>query len=94
MKDKKLQEFIKKRKHLVWWVKDYSKLRPKSIVEATLNYGNWDDVQELVKVMGIENVASIFEENTEPDTMGRQNYRPEIKHYFHLYFQKHAKKNA
>ncbi len=94
MKDEKLQEFIKERKYLIWWVKDHSKLNLESIVEATLNYGDWDDVQKLIKIMGIENVASIFWENSKPTAIGRQNYRPEIKHYFHLYFQKYAKKNV
>ncbi len=35
-----IHDFIKKRKHLIWYVKDYDKLSPESIVEATLNYGN------------------------------------------------------
>ncbi len=94
MKDERLRQFIEKRKYLVWWVKDHSKLSPESIVEATLNYGDWNDVQELIEIMGIERVASIFREKSKPSAMGRQNYRPEIKHYFDLYFQRHVKKDA
>ena len=94
MSREELKQFITERKHLVWWVKDPGKLGPESIVEAVLNYGNWEDVQELIRIMGIEQVAKIFRENSKPSAMGRHNYRPEIKQYFDLYFQKHAKKNT
>ena len=90
MKEEKLRQFIEKRRYLVWWVKNPGNLGPKSIVEATLNYGNWEDVQELIGIMGIDEVARIFRENSKPSEIGRQNYRPEIKHYFDLYFKKYA----
>lgn len=86
-----IHDFIKKRKHLIWYVKDVTKLDEASIVEAVLNYGDWDDVQTLIKILGMNRVARIFREKSTPDKFGRQNYRPEIKHYFQLYFQKHAK---
>lgn len=85
-----IHDFIKKRKYLIWWVKDYDKLGPESIVEATLNYGDWDDVQTLIKIMGIKEVAKIFREKSQPSKMGRQNYRLEIKYYFNLYFNRYA----
>ena len=85
-----LQEFIKERRHLVWYVKDAAGLSEESIVEHVLNYGNWDDVQTLIKIMGIGKVAGIFRRKSAPDKFGRQNYRPEIKHYFQLYFNKHS----
>lgn len=85
-----MQEFIKKRKHLIWWVKDYAALDEAAIVEATLNYGNWDDVQTLIKIMGRRKVARIFKQRARPSHMGRQNFSPKIKHFFKLYFAKHA----
>ncbi|KKS94433.1 MAG: hypothetical protein UV70_C0001G0047 [Parcubacteria group bacterium GW2011_GWA2_43_13] len=85
-----IHDFIKERKHLIWWVKDYDKLKAESIVEATLNYGDWDDVQTLIKILGIKKVAKIFREKSKPSKMGRQNYRAEVKHYFALYFNKYA----
>ncbi len=85
-----IHDFIKKRKHLIWWVKDYDKLGPESIVEATLNYGDWDDVQTLIKILGIKEVARIFREKSQPSKMGRQNYHKRTKHYFTLYFNAHA----
>lgn len=86
----KAQEFIKKRPYLVWSTRNYKELSDAAIVEAVLNYGNWDDVQKLIKIMGVKNVAKIFREKSKPDKFGRQNYRPEIKHYFNLFFNKYA----
>lgn len=85
-----IHDFIKKRKHLIWYVKDYDKLSDDSIVEAVLNYGDWDDVQTLIKIMGIKKVAKIFRAKSKPGKWGRTNYRPEIKNYFQLYFNKYA----
>lgn len=85
-----LQDFIAERKHLLWWVKDYDALNAEAIVEAALNYGDWNDVQMLIKILGVEKVAQIFREKSEPSPMGRHNYRPEVKHFFSLYFNKHA----
>ena len=85
-----IHDFIKKRKYLIWWVADYDKLGPESIVEATLNYGDWDDVQTLIRIMGIKEVAKIFREKSQPSKIGRQNYHTDIKHYFNLYFNRYA----
>ena len=85
-----IHDFIKKRKYLVWWVKDYNKLGPESIVEATLNYGDWDDVKALNKILGIKKVAKIFRAKSPKSKMGRTNYFPEVTHYFNLYFNKYA----
>ncbi len=84
-----IHEFIKKRPLLVWYVKDLDGLDEASIVEHVLNYGDWNDVQEMIKILGLQKVAEIFRKKSTPDKFGRQNYRPEIKHYFGLYFNKH-----
>jgi len=86
----RLNEFIKKRPHLIWYTKNYDGLSAESIVEATLNYGGWDDVQTLIKILGIKKVAKIFRAKSKKSKMGRCNYRPEIKNYFQLYFNKYA----
>jgi hypothetical protein len=85
-----IHDFVKKRKHLIWYVKDYDKLSAESIVEATLNYGNWDDVQTLIKIMGIKKVAKIFRAKSKPGKWGRTNYDSKITNYFNLYFNKYA----
>ena len=85
-----IHDFIKERKYLIWWVKDYDKLKAESIVEATLNYGNWDDVQLLIKILGIKKVAEIFREKSKPSAVGRQNYNLKTKHFFTLFFDRHT----
>ena len=85
-----LYDFISKRKHLIWYVKDYRALNEEAIVEATLNYGDWDDVQKLIRILGMEKVARIFRKQI---ITGRQrgNYYPDVAHYFTLYFNKHVR---
>lgn len=85
-----MHDFIKQRKHLIWWVKNYDALNAEAIVEATLNYGDWDDVQTLIKVLGLKKVAKIFYEKSTPSKMGRQNYALKTKNFFTLYFNKYA----
>ena len=91
-KKKDIHEFIKKRKHLIWYTKNWDGLNDEAIVEAVLNYGNWDDARELFDILGIKRVAEIFRRQTAPERM-RCNYRLDVKHYFNLYFQKHAQRN-
>jgi len=83
-----IQQFIKKRKYLVWYVKDPGKLNNEAIVEAVLNYGDWDDVQEMIKILGIKKVAKIFTEETKGKCC---NYHRKTKNYFNLYFKKYAR---
>jgi len=85
-----IYQFIKKRPYLVWYVKDLSKLSEESIVEHVLNYGDWDDVQEMIKILGIKKTAEIFKKKSKPSKIGRQNYASKTKHFFTLYFNKYA----
>ena len=85
----KAQEYIKKHPYLIWWVKQYDKLNDEAIVEAVLNYGDWDDVQSIIKTLGIKKVAAIFRDQTNPKRM-RCNYYKLTKNYFTLYFNRYA----
>ena len=82
-----LSAFIKKRPHLIWYTENYENLSLESIVEAVLNYGNWDDFQELVKISGIKKIAAIFRNKLKQK---RCNYDKKAKNYFQLYFNKYA----
>ena len=84
-----IHNFIKKRKHLIWYVRNYDKLNAEAIVEATLNYGDWDDVQKLIQILGIKKMARIFKKQTSFKSK-RCNYDIKTKHYFQLYFNKYA----
>ncbi len=83
-------EFVRKRKYLFWSTKNYDGLSKEAVVEAILNYGDMNDVRELISLLGIKEVAKIFYNKSKKSKMGRQNYRPEIINYFNLYFHKYA----
>ena len=80
-------DFVRKRKHLFWSTKNYDGLSNAAVVEGILNYGDMNDVRELIALLGIQEVAKIFRENT---NRARVNYRPEIVNYFQMYFKKYA----
>ena len=82
-----LLRFIKKRRFLVWFVSDVSQLSEEAVVEAVLNNGNWDDVQKLIRILGIQKIGRIFRSQVHKK---RNNYHPKIANYFSLYFKKHA----
>ena len=82
-----IADFAKKRKNIFWSTKNYSGLSNDAVVESILNYGDMDDVKELISILGIKEIAQIFKEQANKP---RANYRPEIKNYFTLYFQKYA----
>ena len=84
---KTIHQFIKERPYLVWDVGNLDKLSEESIVEHVLNYGDWDDVQEMIEILGIKKAAEIFRKRAQQK---RCNYYPEIKNYFQLYFNKYA----
>lgn len=85
-----IHKFIKKKPYLVWHVKDLDHLSEESIVENVLNYGNFDDVKKMIKILGIEKTAYMFNRQSK---LPRCNYDPKIKNYFQLYFKKYAQRN-
>ncbi|TSC95166.1 MAG: hypothetical protein CEN87_178 [Parcubacteria group bacterium Licking1014_1] len=82
-----IQDIIRKKPYLIWYVKNYDSLDESAIVEAVLNYGDWDDVQQLIKLLGVKKTAKIFRKQI---SGFRTNYRSEVKNYFKLYFDKYA----
>jgi len=84
---KQLKNFMRKRKSLIWYVKEPENSSIELIVESVLNYGDWDDVQKLIKIIGINKMAEIFKKQ---NSGLRTNYRPKSLNYFKLYFNKYA----
>ncbi|MCD5397233.1 MAG: hypothetical protein LRZ96_01460 [Candidatus Pacebacteria bacterium] len=87
---KEINKFIKKRSHLIWYTKNYENLSEEAIVEAVLNYGNWNDVQKMISILGIQRIAAIFKKQARIGKMKRINYDPKVLNYFKLYFKKYA----
>ena len=83
----KTHEFVKKRKYLFWDTVNYNNLSEQVILEAVLNYGSWEDVQIFIKIIGIKKASKIFNKQIKQK---RSNYRPQVKNYFKLYFNKYA----
>lgn len=81
-----VRDIIKKKPYLIWYTKSYDSLSDEVVVEAVLNYGDWDDVQELIKILGIKKTAKIFRKQVDN---WRSNYRPYDVYYFTLYFNKY-----
>lgn len=88
-----INKFIKKRPHLVWYTNNFSHLSSEAIVEAVLNCGDWQDVQEMIKIMGIKKVTRIFKIQTNKHRT-RINYHPKTIHFFKLYFAHYAQRNS
>lgn len=80
-------DFVKKNKNIFWSTKNYEGLSKEAIIEGVFNYGDMNEVKELISILGIEEVSEIFKEQA---NKSRTNYRPEIKNYFTLYLQKYA----
>lgn len=83
-----MEKFAKKRPYLFWSTNNYKNLSSAVILENTLNYGNFDDVKEALKLIGLKKSAAIFKKQISGK---RINYRPEIANYFKLYFKKYAR---
>jgi len=82
-----LRAFIKERSYLNWYSKNIDQASESSIIESVLDYGTFDDFKKLIKILGIKKVSEIFFSQIRRK---RNNYRPEIKNYFSLYFKKNA----
>lgn len=80
-------DFIKKRKYLVWSTRNYDGLSTEAIVEAVLNYGDFDDIRKMISILGMKKVAGSFRKQIR---RRRNNYDPKIMDYFKRYFQKYA----
>ncbi len=78
---------------MIWYTKDFDNLSEGAVVEAVLNYGDWDDVQKLIRILGTKKTAQIFYKQTRQK---RSNYHKKSSNFFALYFKRHnyAQRNA
>ncbi len=82
-----VNNIIKNKPYLAWYVKDPDKLSEESVLEHVLNYGNWEDVKQFIKIRGLTETAILFNKSLEGK---RTNYSPAIKSYFYRYFNNHV----
>lgn len=83
------QQIIEKHKNLFWYTPEDKKqsISDALLVERILNDGSLDDFRELMDTLGSKRVAEVFF-----SAKGRQknNYYPEIYHFFSLVLKKYA----
>lgn len=83
------QQIIEKHKNLFWYTPEEKKhsISDALLVERILNDGSLDDFRELMDTLGGKRVAEVFF-----SAKGRQknNYYPEIYHFFSLVLKKYA----
>lgn len=87
----KARDIIRKNPTLIWYSKNYDNFDLPCIVEAVLNYGDWDEFKELVDAIGLEEVAEVFYQHV---NRPRCNYKPEIKKFFTEVFARNAPRNS
>jgi hypothetical protein len=87
-----LKALIRKNAHLFWYTKDSEKenLPLPVVVEFFLNYGDEGDVKNLFEIVGIKNIATVFQEQLQVSERVANNYLAITKNYFSLYFKKYA----
>ncbi len=82
-----LQKIIKQKPYLAWDIKNAGNLSDESSLEHILAYGDWDDIQEAEKLIGISEMKSLFEKLIQKK---RKNLKPRTILYFQNYFAKYA----
>jgi hypothetical protein len=82
--------FIQAHRALFWSVSDaqLSNISDVLLVETILNYGSLEDVKELFQLLDAKEVARLFRQSTSDRV--RNNYFPEVRNFFNLYFNRHA----
>ena len=82
-------EFITKNEHLFWYIKKEAipNISNDVLVEFIFNYGTWDDVKELIKIIGYQELKRVYDNIT-----GRKigNYLPEMLNLMHRITLKYA----
>lgn len=86
-------QLIDNKRQLFWYTPDEKKqdISDSLLVERILNDGTLDDYRDLISVLGGKRVAEVFF-----SASGRQknNYYPEIYHFFSLLLSKYAQGNT
>lgn len=71
------EEFITKNAELFWYIKkeSFHKIDNEVLVEFIFNYGSWQDVKDLIKIIGYQELKRVYSEITDRKI---GNYIPEM----------------
>ena len=83
------EEFIAKNAHLFWYIKKEAipKIGNEVLVEFIFNYGTWEDVKQLIKIIGFQELKNVYDGITDRKI---GNYPPEIYNFLELITKKYA----
>lgn len=70
-------QFISKNAPLFWYIKKEAipNISNEVLVEFIFNYGTWQDVKELIKIIGFQELKRVYEDVTDRKV---GNYLPEM----------------
>jgi hypothetical protein len=82
-------QFIEKNAHLFWYIKKEAipNISNDVLVEFIFNYGTWDDVKELIKIIGFQELKRVYEDVTDRRV---GNYIPEMLDLMYRITNKYA----
>lgn len=78
-----LKDIVLSNPSLIWYSNNTSNLSDESILEHVLNYGTWQQVQQILSTLGSQKTFDLY---TKISNKPRTNLKPRVKHYFDLYF--------
>ena len=83
------EQIIEKHKNLFWYTPEEERqnISDSLLVERIFNDGTLDDCRELIATLGGKRVAEVFFSATGRQ---KQNYYPEIYHFFSLVLKKYV----
>jgi hypothetical protein len=89
MKNKQLDKFIEKNKHLFWYTPENKKteISDELLLENIINYSDLKTIKELFEIWGLKKAKLVFEGMKDRKA---QNFYPEIYHFFSEYFKRVA----
>lgn len=82
-----LHQLFEQNPELFWYLSQQAYPSDEVIFEHILNYGTWQQVQTAIKLLGMNKAAAMFKTLAKQP---RSNLKPQVKHYFTLYFAEHA----
>ena len=79
---KKITNILSENKELFWDVSNLNALSEESIEERFLQYGNWKNILDLIKIFGIKKFTKIY---VDIRTKSRSNLSKKTINFFNLY---------
>ena len=92
MNKPEVKEFINQQKSLFWYIPEDKKqdISNEFLVETILNYGDIYAVKQLIKILGINEVAKLFYSLVNNSNRKRGNLHELTINFFTLFFNKYA----